>query len=132
MLEVPAPGGAGETVRALDVWCSLDLYLDLEMPARAAGLAPGEPIPVAWREYPDAKPSELARVTMSEWVTEALRERLQVSEPAAFIRESFEADPSRSWSDVIDEEHRWRTSEADEEITELVREAIEQRVEEEK
>jgi hypothetical protein len=63
-------------------------------------------------------------------VTEALRERLQVSEPAAFIRESFEADPYRSWSDVIDEEHRWRTREAGEEITELVRETIEQRVEE--
>ena len=63
-------------------------------------------------------------------VTEVLRGRLQVSEPAAFIRESFEADPYRSWSDVIDEEHRWRTREAGEEITELVREAIEQHLEE--
>jgi hypothetical protein len=68
---------------------------------------------------------------MAEWVTEDLRERLQVSDPAAFICESFEADPYRSWSDVIDEEHRMRTSEADEEITELVREAIEQRLEQE-
>ena len=112
------------------MWCSLDLCLDLEMPARAAGLAPGEPIPVACREYPDAEPSELARVTLAEWVTEALRERLQVSDPAAFIRESFEADPYRSWSEVIDKEHRWRTREATEEITELVREAIEQHLEE--
>ena len=83
MLEVPAPGGAGETVRALDVWCSLDLYLDLEMPARVTGLAPGEPIPVACREYPDAEPSELARVTIAEWVTDADR-----AAALAYVREN--------------------------------------------
>ena len=63
-------------------------------------------------------------------VTEALRERLQISEPAAFIRESFEADPYRSWSAVIDGEHRHRTREAREEIADMVRDAIEQHLEE--
>jgi hypothetical protein len=61
-------------------------------------------------------------------VTEALRERLQIDEPAAYIREAFEEDPFVSWSEAIDDEHSRRAREARHDMAEMVRDAIVTRV----
>lgn len=69
----------------------------------------------------DAAVDKYAIVTM---VTEALWDRLRIDDPTALVRQSFEDDPYKPWSEVVDVEHRARTRKAKEEVVELVREAI--------
>jgi hypothetical protein len=78
---------------------------------------------IAWRVGTaiDAAVDKDAIVTM---VTEALWDRLRIDDPTALVRQSFEDDPYKPWSEVVDVEHRARTRKAKEEVVELVREAI--------
>lgn len=57
-------------------------------------------------------------------VMDELRTTLQLSDAANFIREAFEEEPTASWSDVVDGEHRRRAREAREAIAEIVREEV--------
>jgi hypothetical protein len=53
-----------------------------------------------------------------------LRDEILLEDAAEFIRGRFEVEPTTTWSDVVDSEHRRRAIEQSGTIEELVREAI--------
>jgi hypothetical protein len=57
-------------------------------------------------------------------VKDELRDELQLTDAASFIRARFAEEPDSAWNDVVDEEHSRRVREAREDLAEMVRDEI--------